>query len=267
MSDNYVRILGARGSVPVSGKNFAQFGGATFSLLVKLSGNYLVVDAGSGLFQLPEEILKEKELDLLLTHLHLDHLIGLPLCPFLFRQGNLMKVHIPLCTEHHAEQNIRLLFSPPFWPVTLEELPAEILFHKINEKSIINNLCVEIVQGIHPGGVVIYKISNSEKSIVVATDCTLTDSLVNQLKVFADHCDLLLIDGQYNEQEWKEKSNYGHSEWYSAVLLGKECMAKKIRLIHHDPAHTDSMLEDAEERLKIIYSSCAFARENELITL
>ena len=262
-----MRILGARGSVPVSGREFMLFGGATTSILVNLSGNYLVVDAGSGFCKIPKKIENINKLDLFLTHLHLDHLIGLPLCPFLFCPDNSLTIHVPEIFGSDAESSIRNLFDSPYWPVTLEELPAEITFQSVKEKALINKICVETIYGEHPGGVVLYKISSSEKTVVIATDFTLTDTMVPELKEFADHCDLLLIDGQYSDQEWMNKCDYGHNKWTAAAAFGEMVCAEQVRIIHHDPEHTDERLIRAEYEVKEIDPACTFAKENELIIL
>ena len=266
MNDNYVKILGARGSVPVSGKEYMHFGGATISLLVNLSGMVFVIDAGSGLCRIPKEISELNRLDLLLTHLHLDHLLGLPLCPFVLQKDKRMTIHMPESWSQDAEERLMRLFSPPFWPVTLNDLPAEIIFQRIKERDYINDVFVETLHGIHPGGVEAYKISNSRKSVVIATDCTLTDSFFRELKVFAENCDLLLIDGQYSDREWNDKYYFGHSKWSEAGLIGKKSGAKQVRIIHHDPTHNDEILLSAEEEMKD-YSGCSFAREDEIILL
>ena len=246
MNDHYVKILGARGSVPVSGKEFMQFGGATSSFFVNLSGTVLVVDAGSGLCKLTKDISELNRLDLLLTHLHLDHLLGLPLCPFILQKNKNLTIHMPESWSQDAEERLMRLFSPPFWPVTLNDLPAKIKLHRI--------------------GVEVYKISNSQKSVVIATDCTLTDSFFHDLEVFAENCDLLLSDGQYSDLEWTEKYDYGHSKWSKAALLGKISGAKQVRIIHHDPAHSDDILLAAEKEMKD-YPGCFFAREDEIVVL
>ena len=135
MNDHYVKILGARGSVPVSGNEFMQFGGATSSFFVNLSGTVLVVDAGSGLCKLTKDISELNRLDLLLTHLHLDHLLGLPLCPFILQKNKNLTIHMPESWSQDAEERLMRLFSPPFWPVTLNDLPEKIQFHRIKEKD------------------------------------------------------------------------------------------------------------------------------------
>ena len=166
MSENYVRILGARGSAPVSGEQFREFGGATSCVLVKLSGHCIVLDAGSGICSLPAELPGQEELDLILTHLHLDHLIGLPLCPFLLKEGNRMNIHAAVQGKMNLQSLLDRVIGPPYWPVTLDELPAEIKFCSLKEDSLINGIHVETMQGVHPGGISILKLRAEEKTVV-----------------------------------------------------------------------------------------------------
>ena len=267
MSENYVRILGARGSAPVSGEQFREFGGATSCVLVKLSGHCLVLDAGSGICSLPAELPGQEELDLILTHLHLDHLIGLPLCPFLLKEGNRMNIHAAVQGKMNLQSLLDRVIGPPYWPVTLDELPAEIKFCSLKEDSLINGIHVETMQGVHPGGISILKLRAEEKTVVFATDCTLTEDLTPKLKSFASGCDLLLIDGQYSDEEWQKAAGYGHSRWNTAAQFAKDCGVKLTRIIHHDPTHTDSRLCLAEAEMIKMNSLAAFARENEEIIL
>ena len=250
MNDHYVKILGTRGSVPVSGQEYVRYGGSTTCVLVRFAGQYIILDAGSGLYKLPAEVSRQLKIDILLTHLHLDHLTGLPLCSLLSQPGKTINIHLPEAQGFDAESSIRKLFSPPYWPVTLDELPAEIRFLPSVRDEYIESIHVETMSGVHPGGVALYRLSDKEKSIVFATDCTLTEPLLPELEAFSAHCDLLLIDGQYSDQEWDGRESYGHSKWTSAAEFGRECHAKQIRIIHHDPEHTDEILSAAEVALK-----------------
>ena len=103
--------------------------------------------------------------------------------------------------------------------------------------------------------------------MVFATDCTLTDSLLPALTDFARDCDLLLCDGQYSDAEWPARAGFGHSTWTSVARLGRDCGAKQVRVIHHDPAHTDALLDGAAEELRRIHPNCAFARAGEEVLL
>ena len=88
-----VKILGCRGSFPVSGQEFSEFGGSTTSFLLDLYGESLLVDAGSGILNLPEPYLQQKELSILLTHFHLDHLMGLLLFRYLLDPAHTLHLY------------------------------------------------------------------------------------------------------------------------------------------------------------------------------
>ena len=117
-----VTILGARGSVPTHSAAFSRYGGATTSVLLRLGGQYAVLDAGTGLLSLPPEAVAAPQLPLLLTHLHLDHLLGLPLCPYLFgRPDARFTVYSGVHEGLGAKEALSRLYAPPLWPVHVAE--------------------------------------------------------------------------------------------------------------------------------------------------
>ena len=251
----------------MSGPTFSKYGGATTCILVKLSGQYLLLDAGTGIMHLPKDVCFTDTLPLILTHAHLDHLIGLPMCPYLFRKDAHLQLYSqPLC-GFSGEALLDRLFSPPFWPVSLSDLPAKISFPSMPERFFVGSILVETIPGVHPDGVALLRLTGGGKRVVFATDCTLTPELFSLLKGFAQNCDLLLCDGQYSPEEWDSRKTFGHSTWLSAVELGAACHAKQVRIIHHDPSHTDAMLDAALPSLRSIHSQCSFAYEMEEILL
>ena len=102
---------------------------------------------------------------------------------------------------------------------------------------------------------------------MIATDCTISENNRQALIEFAEGCDLFLCDGQYSEEEWSSHATFGHSTWTSAALLARSAGAKKTRIVHHDPTHTDAFLDASAEELQLILPDCAFAREGEVIWL
>ena len=264
---NSVSVLGTRGSVPVSGPAFSHYGGATTCFLVHLAGQYLLLDAGTGILHLPEEVLSVRTLPLILTHTHLDHLIGLPMCPYLFHPGvRLLLYSQPFC-ELSGEALFDQVFSPPFWPVTLDSFPAKVSFLPLTEKFQVGNILVETLPGIHPDGVALLRLTGDGKRVVLATDCTVSSEIAPLLKEFAQNCDLLLCDGQYSPEEWDFHKTFGHSTWISAAKLGLDCHAKQVRVIHHSPFHSDAVLDAALPSLQSIHPKCFFAYEMEEILL
>ena len=243
-------ILGCRGSFPVSGTDFTEFGGSTTAFLLDLNGNPLLIDAGSGIRNLPEQYYREKELSVLLTHFHLDHLMGLLMFRYLLDPEHTLHIYAEAETEELILAAVEQVFSPPLWPVSLQEVPADIQVHLISKQFQIGNYTIESHSGNHPGGVTVYKISGGKKSVVIASDCSFSEEIQAELTEFAEGCDCLLADGQYCEEEWEAHKAYGHSTLHTLIT-------------HHAPSHTDCFLLDSEKKLKKSFPSCSLAREGE----
>ena len=211
-------ILGARGSVPVCGETFRRYGGATTCVFVRLAGQPLVFDAGTGILALSDCLDEaEREIPLFLSHPHADHLIGLPICRTALDPTRRFSVYAAPRGGRDALAQLRSLISPPLWPVGPEALPAEFAFHSLPATLTIGPLTVDSMEGAHPGGVSLFRVTGDGRRIVFATDCTLSDRLFAALTEFARDCDLLLIDGQYSDAEWPTRSTFGHSTWTMAA--------------------------------------------------
>lgn len=262
-----VAILGARGSVPVSGRDFQRCGGTTTCVLVWLAGQAVILDAGTGLMNISSLLGEECRIPLLLSHPHADHLLGLPMCPLLFRPDFRMDVYAARRNGLDAEAQVRALMAPPLWPVGPERLAASLTFHDLPSHLELGAVTVDTMEGVHPGGVSLMRLTGGGRRVVFATDCTLTDALLPELTDFAKDCDLLLCDGQYSDAEWPARAGFGHSSWTAVARLGRDCRARQVRVIHHDPTHTDALLDGAAEELHRIHPNCEFARAGEEVLL
>jgi len=265
---NGVWILGVRGSVPVSGPGFARYGGATSCVLVRLAGQFVLLDAGTGLLRLPEEALSEPALPLLLSHPHADHLLGLSLCPCVLRpEGPRLDIYARTRGGLDGAAQVRRLLSPPLWPVEPGELPCPPRFHELETGFDLGPVRVDALEGVHPGGVALLRLTGGGRRVVYAPDCVLTETMSAALADFARDCDLLLIDGQYSPEEWPNRYHFGHSSWRAAAELARACGAREARIVHHDPERTDEMLDAAAPELAELHPRCLFAREGEVIVL
>lgn len=267
MSPSLITILGARGSVPVSAPTFARYGGATSCVLVQIAETNIVLDAGTGFLRLPADVLAASGLSLLLTHAHLDHLNGIPMCPYVMLSGRTLDIYAAKQEGHPVSEVLEALYAPPIWPVRPSQLAAEILYHDIESEFRIGAVTVRSMDGVHPGGVKLFRLSAEGKSVVFATDCTMTEALYPQVVAFAGGCDLLLCDGQYSDEEFIPRAGFGHTTWKTAARLGKDCGAALTRIIHHDPTHTDEMLDAAASEIHALNGSAEFAREGETFSL
>lgn len=263
-----VVLLGSRGSVPVSGEKFIRYGGSTTCIFLRLAGQPIVLDAGTGMLDLPDLLMPEdSRFAVLLSHPHADHLLGFPLCRSVFDPKKNIDVYAVTRNGLDAKAQVCSLLRPPLWPVGPDQFPAKISFYPLPEKLVLGNVEVEAMEGVHPGGVTIFRLTGGGKRVVIVTDCTLTDGLLPELTEFARDCDLLLCDGQYSLQEWPGREHFGHSTWIAAARLGDACGAGQVRIIHHDPARTDAQLDRAAEELTAIHKNCAFARAGERLVL
>ncbi len=261
---NTVKILGCRGSVSVSGAEFARYGGATSCVLVYLAGQPVLLDGGTGLLSLPSALPKQV-LPLLLSHPHADHLLGLPVCPAVLDPGFGFQIWAEARGAYAPEAQVRALLSPPLWPVGPEELPAKLTFHTITGGFQLGAVGVDIFRGVHPGGVTGFRLTGGGKTIVYLPDCNLEK--MEDAAEFARDCDLLLCDGQFAPADWAERSHFGHSTWLMAARLGSRCGAGQTRIIHHDPSATDAVLDRAAAQVAAEFPRCTFAYEGEEIRL
>ncbi len=263
-----VTILGTRGSLPRTGAEYTRYGGDTNCILVELAGEKILLDAGTGLLNFtPPAGTEEKPIPLLLSHFHADHLLGLPLSPLLMDTNNHVDIYARSRAGMDAEERIERIFSPPIWPVTLELLPAWVNYKELPDRLQLGSVTVETAEGCHPDGVSLMRLSGAGHRVVFIPDCTLTEEIFPKLAEFARDCDLLLCDGQYSDEEWRKTSDFGHSTWNRAVEFGLACRAKRIRIIHHDPFHTDRMLDEAAPQLSARHPDCSFALDREEIRL
>ncbi len=119
-----LRCLGARGSVPVSGQHFDFYGGATSSYLITYDDQRIILDAGSGLVDSRScDYSRVSKEVVLISHLHLDHLVGLPYCTGLNQKDHKIDIYAP---SEAAVEGIMTIYSPPYWPVTLKDYPADV---------------------------------------------------------------------------------------------------------------------------------------------
>ena len=257
-----IKILGARGSVPVSGERYYEFGGATNCIFIRLGGEVIVLDAGTGILNLTSVLeKKDKVIHLLVSHPHADHILGLGMCPLLFKSDYFINIYGKEFNGRSIKEQIEIMYKPPLWPVSLSKLGAHVDYKDVQEEFNIGKVSVKTMTGKHPGGVTLYRLECDGESLVYATDCTLVDGLRESFLDFAKDCNVLLIDGQYNNVDWDTTSEYGHNTWEISAHVGLECNAERTLIIHHDAFKSDADLRKAEKEAIKINPTCCFARE------
>lgn len=262
-ADMRLTVLGARGSIPVSGKEYMRFGGSTSCYMIQAAGETVFLDAGTGLINAP--MLPGSEPVILLSHLHLDHILGLGMYPRLSQAGTVTRLYLTADTAEDAEARIAGTFSPPYWPLPLTAYRGTLLAEPLPEVLRLSNVTVESMAGCHPGGCLVFRVSCGGKSIVYAGDCEPDLPFLAGLARFARGTDLLLFDAQYTEEQYAARRGFGHATAELGLRLMEYSGAGQLLLIHHDPHATDEELLHREQLLQ--RKNVRYAREGEEIDI
>jgi phosphoribosyl 1,2-cyclic phosphodiesterase len=248
-----VKVWGARGSVPTPGPSTNRYGGNTSCLQVTLSdGRLLVLDAGSGISNLGLRLAgRARRIDILLTHLHLDHIQGLMFFAPLFMPDAEIVIWGPLAPETLSERLARYL-SPPLTPLHLHDLPSRLSFRACPEGEWeIGPARIQAAPVTHPGPTLGYRISEGDTSLCYIPDQEL--GLRPPLSVTARHslpgfdladgASLLVHDCQYTDAEYPSHVGWGHSRLGDVLAFAQLTEAQRLLLFHHDPLHDDEQLD------------------------
>ncbi len=263
-TDFRVTVLGSRGSMAACRDDCTLFGGDTSCYMVQAGDETIFLDAGSGLCDAPESY--PKDTVILLTHLHLDHVMGLGMFPGWMQRERKCSLYVPFCRESKtAKAQLDRLFSPPFWPVTLDVVSDGLEIIPMPDHLEIGPVTVDSMTGCHPGGSMIYRLRYEGKTLVYATDYEHGESSFLQLAEFSSGADLLLYDAQFDEREYEKRKGYGHSTAKKGLELLERSGVKRMLLIHHDPRRSDGDLLKWEEHLAD--TRVSYAREGQTILL
>ncbi|MBR1409333.1 MAG: hypothetical protein IJ573_10640 [Clostridia bacterium] len=240
-------VLGTRGSMAICKKSHSLFGGDTSCYYVQAGEESLFLDGGSGLLCAPTEFSRPPVI--LLTHLHLDHLLGLGMYPRLSRRGEQTQIFVPAPDEEGALSALDRLYRPPYWPLSLTAYAGDVRVKPLLPSFSVGVVQVQTLEGNHPGGCTVIRLQYAGKTLVYATDYERDEPSFTSLIGFAKGADLLLYDGQYVKEELPAKRGFGHSTAEDGIELMERCGAKRLLIVHHDPGSTDEMLLEREARI------------------
>jgi phosphoribosyl 1,2-cyclic phosphodiesterase len=259
-----VKVWGARGSIPAPGPETMRYGGNTSCVQVTLlDGTILVLDAGTGIRSLGLALTpSEQPLNILLTHLHLDHIQGLMFFAPMFRPQSKIVIWGPAAPEASLEDRIARYISAPLSPVEVRELPCHPSFCEADTTEWrIGSASIRAASVTHRGPTLGYRIDADGSSVCYIPDhepglgAPLTD--LNEEWIsgidLARGASLLLHDCQYTDEEYPTHIGWGHSPLSDALVFAHRAQAERVLLFHHDPLHSDEFLDelgdDVVERL------------------
>ena len=273
-----VKIYGCRSSIPLSNNPASKYGGNTSCITLKTRGQTIILDAGSGISQMDRltKIFADKEsrFDILISHLHLDTIIGLTVFgnDRMSYQDNFMKIYTINRDSRPLKKQIFGLFAPPYWTVSMED-------------ELVNAECIEIEEEVpfrldyftitpfiaaHPDKTTSFHITDGNITVLYLLDSetsTLSDKGWGLLVKHCKNADLVIFGATYPNMLHSEKKHKKHPTIEDGFKLAKDSGCKKMMFTHFDAKYSDQELETFEVCATAQGDKFFFARDNMELSL
>lgn len=249
-----VKLWGTRGSLPTPGPETARYGGNTACVQVTgADGSVLVLDAGTGIRRLGAALPVDlPRVDILLTHLHMDHLQGLGFFRPLRTPGVNAHIWGPSSALLSLRARLARYLSPPLFPVVLRELECDLTLHEVPIEEIrIGNFQITSCLICHPDPTVGFRIQEGSATLTYmpdhepalgAREFPMRADWVSGFEL-AHNADILIHDAQYTDDEYAARIGWGHSSFKQVVAFARLARVKQLVPFHHDPSHSDADLD------------------------
>ena len=263
-----IKFWGVRGSIPVPGPKTAKYGGNTTCIEIRTDANELIIlDGGTGIFQLAQSLLAEMPVtaNVFVTHSHWDHIQGLPFFIPIFIPGNRLLLHgaYDFVSGRGVEQVMDVQLQYSFFPIREAEMKATIEYFKLSPGQVVQlgSATVTAVLLNHPVINFGYRIDANGKSVFFTGDhepyYNIYDPADESFQEYQElieekeqsivevlrGVDVLIADTAYTAEEYPAKKGWGHGHFDSSIDLAKRAGAKILYCTHHEPTRNDSALE------------------------
>lgn len=272
-----VRFWGVRGTIPVPGPETLNIGGNTSCIALLTSDQQLIIiDAGSGIRRLGQELMRESPGrivgTLLISHTHWDHIQGFPYFGPAFERNNRFVVVGQKRVGQRLEAILARQIIEPYLPFDYKTLPADFHVKEIEDGDMLvvgDETTVYAATLNHPGDSLGFRIENNGAVLAYCTDTTHTDGMVEENVVrLAQDADLLIHDSHFSLEGRQQFPGWGHSSWLEAARAARAANAKCLALFHYSPDATDDYLEqEMLPRAREIFPNTILSREGLLLEL
>lgn len=242
-------LLGVRGSTPAPGPDQVRYGGHTSCVAVIPIGGAvptLLMDAGTGIRRLPDLLGPEPfHGSILLSHLHWDHVEGLPFCRAVDRDDSRVDLHVPEQDGVSARDLLARTMSPPSFPIVPEGLLGSWRFLPAPDGTAsVEGFEVTAVDISHKGGRTLgYRVASSTSSFAYLPDHAPSRGMTQAARELIEGVDVLLHDAQFLESERRLADDYGHATVEESITLAEKAGVGRLVLFHHSPVRTDDQLD------------------------
>jgi ribonuclease BN (tRNA processing enzyme) len=284
MNEANLVFYGVRGSYPVPAKNTQKYGGNTASILIEKGDKIVILDGGTGIIPLGNYLKNNKphvkKVDLFLTHLHIDHIQGIPFFEPVFDK----EFEITVYSDNNTKKNISFrdtvysLFAQPLSPISKKGIKAAFRFVPLDTRdtktiTVDENFSVDYIkENDHPlSGVLIYRVTVGDKRVVYATDVEVPNGFQGKYLEFIRGADILIHDSQYFEADYyspgSPKKGFGHSTVSMAAANALEAGVKSLYLFHYSPEYTDDDVETMLAEARKTFNNTFLSEELKKISL
>lgn len=210
----------------------------------------MILDLGTGLRFFGETLAPDRVFrgSALVTHLHWDHVQGLPFFTPILRPGARFDVYGPPQQAGSLDDAFRHFIRPPYFPVTVEELYGQMAFHDAADVDLeVNGAKVRVRSVPHVGENNGYRVEMGGASVAYISDHQMprdgSHAVADSVLELCDGADLVIHDAQFTPAEFAQKAHWGHCTIAYAVFVAREAGARRLALFHHDPSRTDDELD------------------------
>lgn len=270
MKKNRFVVLGSRGSMACSDVRLLKYGGATSAFLLQAGGKNILFDAGTGLLRSTELLMDETEMHVLISHVHMDHIMGIAFWRPLFMKEKEVHIYSEMREGIGIKDQLDNFLKPPYWPVGIGLFQGVKGYHDITVGeafSIGDGVMVSTMRSNHPNTSTIFRVDWDGKSVVYALDYEHSEESSRGLAEFARGCDLLIYDSTYAPEVYPQKVGWGHSTWEEALKLKEAANVKTMLLAHHEIDNTDEILDNLQKKLTETEKNVYLAKEGMEIEL
>ena len=264
-----LRFWGVRGSTPTPTIENLTFGGNTSCVEIRTADDQcIILDAGSGIRNLGQNLIKEAggqniQAHVFLSHFHWDHIQGVPFFAPIYGPKNEVSFYSGI-QGRPLQETLEGQMAQPYFPVKFDQVAAQRNFHTIARDGVIELGSARITpfELNHPQGATGYRIEVGDAVIVYATDYEHGDPRLDEVLLQqAEGADILICDAQYTPAEYETHRGWGHSTWLNAVQVAREARVRRLFLFHHDPVHDDQTMMRISEDARMHFENAIAAWE------
>ena len=262
-----LRFWGVRGSIACPGDAYVRYGGNTSCVEVRCGGHLFILDAGTGLRELGRNLLNGPALDadILLSHTHLDHIIGVPFFRPLYQARHRFRLWAGhLLPDGDLMDALCKMMAAPLFPIPPAAFDACECrdFHAGETLEPRSGIIVRTAALNHPNNATGYRIEHAGRSICYVTDTEHRPGERDAAVIgLARDADIMIYDSTYTDEEYASFVGWGHSTWQEGVRLADAAGVKRLVIFHHDPSHDDGFMDEVAAQAHAARPGTLVARE------